>query len=314
VKVAIVGGAGGVGSSLAFDLLLLEQPFDVVLVDPRDGMVASHVLDLEQVLALGGTGSIRSGDPSDVVDADVVVLTAGVPLVANTSRHVYLEANAEILTRVASDLASVSSAWHGVMIVATNPVDPLCVLAHAALGVERTRIVGYTLNDTLRLRTGIGQALGVPVERVEAWVLGEHGDGCVPLFDRVLVDGGLVRLTAEQRESAESFLRTWYVRHVALNSGRTSTWTSGLGLSRMVAAIADGDDAVWPASVVLDGEYGIRGAALTVPVRLGPTGVQSIDEWQLEATQLESMRRAADIVVEATRSIDVTARDERLIP
>ncbi|MCR6679680.1 hypothetical protein NVV43_30135, partial [Escherichia marmotae] len=72
---------------------------------------------------------------------------------------------------------------------------------------------------------------------VDAWVLGEHGDACVPLFDRVRVGDGQVLLTPEVRAEAEEFLRTWYVRHVALDSGRSSTWTSGVGVAAMVDAV-----------------------------------------------------------------------------
>ena len=102
-------------------------------------------------------------------------------------------------------------------------------------------------------------------------MLGEHGELSVPLRDHVCVDGADVHPTAAQLADAERYLRTWYPRHVALDSGRSSTWTSGLGLSRMVAALG-GEGELWPASVVLDGEYGIVGAAVTVPVTLARGG------------------------------------------
>ena len=112
-------------------------------------------------------------------------------------------------------------------------------------GLDRRRILGYTINDSLRLRTGLARALGVAPGSVDAWAIGEHGDLSVPLFDRVTVNGEPVRPTAEQAAAAEEYLRTWYVTHVALDSGRSSTWTSGLGLARMVAAL-DGDGELWP--------------------------------------------------------------------
>jgi malate/lactate dehydrogenase len=98
MKVAIVGGGGGVGASTAFNLLLLPGEHDVVLVDCREEMVTSHVMDLGQVLESGGTGSIRGGDPGDALDADVVVLTASAPLTVNASRLEYLVANADIVS------------------------------------------------------------------------------------------------------------------------------------------------------------------------------------------------------------------------
>jgi malate dehydrogenase len=303
-KVTIIGGAGGVGASAAFNVLL-GGGCDVVLVDARPNMVVSHVLDLEQTLELGAGRSVRAGDDGDIVDADVVVVTAGAPFVVNTSRLVYLERHAAIVHDLADRLLAAADAWQGVLVMVTNPVDPLCTLLWRRTGLDRRRIIGYTLNDTLRLRTGIGRALGVSAGTVDAWVLGEHGDASVPLFDRVRVAGEPVELTPEQQTAAEEFLRTWYVRHVALDSGRSSTWTSGLGVARLVDAILRPAPALWPASVVLAGEYGIDGASVGVPVSLGPGGVEEIHEWELAPENLAALQRSAVLVREATDRIDV---------
>jgi malate dehydrogenase len=289
--VAIAGGAGGVGSSLAFNLLLRPEPYDVLVVDRRPQKVLSHVMDLEQVLALGGGRSVRPGILDDLPRADVVVVCAAVPLTANTSRAVYLKGNAEIVGGIASRLAG----WPGVLIMVTNPVDPLCTWVVRRFGLDRRRVLGYTLNDTLRLRSAIAGLVGAPAADVRAYVLGEHGDAAVPVFSRVTVGGEPVALDAEARTQAETFVRTWYRRHVALDSRRSSTWTSGAGAARMVAALA-GQPEPWPASVALDGEYGIHDASVTVPVALGPAGVERIHEWELADDELAALRRAADSV------------------
>jgi malate/lactate dehydrogenase len=300
-RVAIAGGAGGVGSSLAFNLLLHPEPFDVVVVDRRPEKVRSHVMDLEQVLALGSGRSVRAGGVEELAGADVAVVCAATPLTANTSRRVYLHANAAIVAELADRLEG----WPGVLVMITNPVDPLCTLAHRLLGGDRRRVLGYTLNDSLRLRTAVGAALGVPAGAVDAWVLGEHGDGAVPIFSRVGAHGAPVTLTAPQRDAAEAFVRTWYQRHVALDSGRSSTWTSGAGAARMVAALAGGDPAPWVAAVTLAGEYGVDGVALTVPVRLGPGGAEEILDWELDAGERTAMQHAADAVRTAVDSLSL---------
>jgi malate/lactate dehydrogenase len=264
-------------------------------------MVTSHVMDLEQVLEQGGTGSIRGGDQPDVLDADVVVVAASAPLTVNVSRLDYLLANAEIVEELVAVLAG-AGRWPGTLVVVTNPVDPLCTWIQRRTGIDRTRVLGYTLNDSLRLRTGIAKALRVDPGTVDAWVLGEHGDVCVPLFDRVRVGDGAVLLTPEMRAEAAEFLRTWYVRHVALDSGRSSTWTSGVGIAAMVDAVANGADELWPVSLVLEGEYGVEGVALSVPVSLRD-GAASINEWQLSAEEQDAFQRAAELVREATERV-----------
>jgi malate dehydrogenase len=300
MKVTIAGGAGGVGASTAFNLVLMRSGHEIVLVDARPEMITSHVMDLEQVLELSPGCSVRGGDASDVRDADVVVLLSATPLTVGTSRLEYLAGNALVADELADALAP---GWDGVLVVVTNPVDPLVTRLQQRTGLDRRRVLGYTLNDSLRFRTGLTKALGVPAGTVDAWVLGEHGDLSVPLFDRVDVGGARARPTAAQAARAEEYLRTWYVRHVALDSGRSSTWTSGLGVARMISAVA-GEGELWPASVVLDGEYGIEGVAVTVPVTIGPGGAAEIHEWDLDSRDLDALRAAAELVRAAVESID----------
>ena len=307
MKVVIIGGAGGVGSSAAFNLLLRGEPYDVVLVDLNPNMIASHVMDLEQTLVLGAASSVRGGAEHEVFDSDVVVVTASVPLRLNSSRLVFLNDNAAIVNRIGDLLVKAGPDWGGVLLIVTNPVDPLCTWIQRRTGLDRRRILGYTLNDSLRLRTGISHALDAAPQSIDAWVIGEHGDSCVPLFSRVKVAGAPVALTAEQRGKAEEFIRSWYVRHVALDSGRTSTWTSGLGVARMVASIAYGKGEMWPASVVLAGEYGIDGVSLSVPVSLGRRGVENIHEWEITPEERAALQVAAARVHEVTNTINVSS-------
>jgi malate/lactate dehydrogenase len=255
------------------------------------------------VLELSPGATVRVGRVAeDVPDADVVVLLSATPLTVGTSRLEYLDKNA----RIADELAGLLDAsWPGTLLVVTNPVDPLVTRLHRQTGLDRHRILGYTINDSLRLRTGLAKALGVMPGSVEAWVVGEHGDTAVPLFDRVRVDGVPVQLTPEQAAVAEEYFRTWYVRHVALDSGRSSTWTSGLGVARMVAAL-DGDGELWPASVVLAGEYGVAGVAVTVPVTIGRRAAQEIHAWDLAPADLAALRASAEVVRAATDGLETS--------
>ena len=285
---------------MAFNLLIGGGGFDVVMTDRRPEMVRSHVLDLEQVLEQGAPGTVREGNDDDIPRADILVVTAALPLTVNDSRMVYLDGNARIVTAVVDLLPD---DWAGVLLLVTNPVDPLCTIVQRRTRLDRRRVLGYTINDSLRLRTGIGRALGVTPGRITAWSIGEHGPLTVPLWDRVQLDGAGVTLDRAQREQVEDFVGNWYVRHVALDSGRSSTWTSGLGVARMVSAIANGDARPWTASVVLEGEYGISGVSLSVPVSLGPAGVGEIHEWELSAVQDSGIRKAADYVLDAVAAL-----------
>jgi malate/lactate dehydrogenase len=269
--VAIAGGAGGVGSSLAYSLLLRSEPFDVIVLDRRPNKVASHVMDLELVAG----GHVIAGGWDDVASADVLVICAATALTANTSRDVYLEENARIVDAVAERL----DGFAGAVVMVSNPVDPLTARLARTLG-DRMRVLGYTFNDTLRVRAAL------PGHR-DVWVLGEHGPGAVPIFSRVTPPP-----TPEEQAAATDFMRGWYRRHVALDPNRSSTWTSGAGLARLLAAMAAGDGEQWVASVLLDGEYGLRDVATGVPVTLDRTGVAAIQEWELAADELRQLTAA----------------------
>jgi len=308
VKVVIIGGAGGIGSSAAFNLLSAQGTYEIVLVDTRPNMITSHTMDLENALGLGTTAdTVRGGTPEDALDADVVVLSAAVPLRLNSSRSVFLADNARIVDECLAPLREAGADFRGLVLMLTNPVDPLLTWVHRQGWLPRERLIGYTLNDSLRLRTGIAFTLGVPPKDVDAWMLGEHGEGQVPLYSRVRVGGQPVELSGEQRSAAEEYVDTWYTKHVALDSGRTSTWTTGLGTARLVEAVATGSGTLLPACVVLDGEYGVHGSSLTVPVELGPEGVRRIAAWDLSAEEVTGMIRAADRVEAAVAELSAQA-------
>ncbi len=298
-RVAILGGGGGVGASTAFNLLLRPDPYDVTLIDAARHMALSHEMDLQHVIAQGASGTVAVGDVDAIAGADIVVLCASVPLTINRSRSVYLEGNVGILDELADTLRH----WDGLLIVVTNPVDHLTTWLVRRTGLPRERVLGYTLNDSIRLRSAIADRVGVDRTAVDAWMVGEHGDGAVALWDRVRVDGQPVAVADDDRTAISAELRDFYTRHVALDSGRSSTWTSGHGLARMVEALVVGDDQPWPASVVLRGEYGLQDVAVSVPVSLGPDGVRAIHEWPLSEQERTDLHAVAGQIATASSAL-----------
>lgn len=302
-KVTIFGGAGGIGSSVAFNLLRGRATYDIVIVDTKPNMVTSHVMDMQDMAGIDGFSTVRAGTAEDAADSDIVILSAAVPLRLNNSRSVFLNDNARIVNEIAVPL--IGSGWDGVLIMLTNPADALATWLHERTGFDRRKLLGYALNDSLRLRTGLGLALGVSPHRIEAWVLGEHGAGQVPLYDAVRVDGSPVQLDAAQRAIAREYIDSWYVTHVALDSGRTSTWSTGRGTALLVEAMLAESAQPVPVSVVLDGEYGTKGASVTVPALLGRAGVRDIVEWDLASAELDALRAGAETVRAAAESIEL---------
>ena len=272
VRIAIAGAGGGVGASVAFNLLTGPLDCDVVMADSRPSMLRSHLWDLEQVLEQRTTGTVREGALSDLASADVVVMAASAPLTVNESRMVYLADNARILAPL---LDALRDGWTGVLIVVTNPVDPLCTWALRRTGLDRRQVLGYTLNDSLapadrhrqaaprrprlgrrldarRARRGGGSAA---VSRAHQRKAGEsrraRGGRRAPVAERLVRAPRRTRLPPTPGH-----------RHGPRGWGSRGWW----------APLAGGDDELWTASVMLEGEYGIDGVSLSVPVRLGTGG------------------------------------------
>ncbi len=290
-RICVIGGGGTVGSAAAFRLAALGVAEEVALLDARANMAQSHAMDLEQAASvMSGTG-VRAGSWEDLAGAEIVIFAAGLPERNVTSRDEYLAGNLSIVREAAGHVATLCPA--AVVIVATNPVDVFTAAFAKLTGMDDRRFLGYSLNDTLRLRWAVARVLGVSARDVEALVLGEHGEMQVPLYDRISVRGRPVFLTAEQERDADASIRTWFATYQGLNSGRTSGWTSAVGLATVVGAIAKGGSEILPASAVLHGEYGVTGVSLGVPVRLGPRGVEEVVELPLTPAQSSAFQAAA---------------------
>ena len=145
------------------------------------------------------------------------------------------------------------------MVVATNPIDVFTGALPHWTGMPARRFVGFSRNDTVRLRWAVARALGVRAAEVGAVVLGEHGELQVPLLDRVTVGGQAAHLSAEQQAAVSRDIETWFSSYQGLQSGRTSGWVSGVGLGEVVGALLAASDDPIPCSAMLAGEYGLSG-------------------------------------------------------
>ncbi|HEX3784809.1 MAG TPA: hypothetical protein VHX38_34545 [Pseudonocardiaceae bacterium] len=294
-KVTIIGGSGGVGSALAYTLLTAAEPYDIILLGQRSQTVECHLMDLEGVAPFGAS-TVRSGGLDDLADSNVIVITASIPFLPSASRADFLSGNIEVLRPYFRALAELPSDWDGYIMVVTNPVDPLSTwLSHWAR-IDRHRILGYSWNDSLRLRVAVARVLGVNAARVVGWVIGEHGDTCVPLFDNISVDGNPVQLSSEQQHAVVLELQSWYRRWTALRVSRTTAWTTASGVAAMIRGLARSTTSHWCAAVRLDGEYDIDGVAVGMPISINADRVPRIRSLELAPPEIEALHRSADLV------------------
>jgi malate/lactate dehydrogenase len=294
-RIGIHGAAGAVGAATLF-ALAQGGARRFVLADAAAPRLACLQMDLEMLRAALPGLHVAGGGPQELAACDVVVACAATPHRDGTPRSAFFEENAAILAPLADALAA-SAASCRTLVLLSNPVDALATWLQGRLG-SRVRVVGHTLNDTLRLRVAIARVRGCDPTEVEAWSVGEHGPHAVPLLSRALVGGEPARLSAGERERVLAEVRGWYARWQEHATGTTSAWTSAWGAAALVRALRAGDARPWPVSTLLRGSYDVDGVCLTVPAMLAPDAPPRPLQWRVDAGERAGIAAAAAAVEE----------------
>jgi malate dehydrogenase len=300
-KLGIVGAAGSVGSAMAFVLGLAGLFDELALTDAKKNLLESQAIDLADCLGAASDVTVVGGDFEALAGSDVVIMTASVTTRQVSSRSEYLAANLQLAKTMASRLAKVCP--EAFLINATSPVDVLVMVLREALGWDRHRIMGFSANDSLLFRRAAAKVLGVSPTRVGGIVIGEYGETQVPLFSTLTLDGEKVSLSRSQETAVEKSLSDWYPRWQALDSGRSSAWTSSLSMLRTMEALL-GKKAKGPSdlinrpfaltgSVLVEGEYGLSGVSLGLPLTPGQGGWGSIIELDLLQSERARLKQSA---------------------
>lgn len=301
MKVSVIGAAGSVGAPAAFYIAASGLVDEMVLIDMRPNVVQQHAMDMSTAVSALNI-IVKAGDFADLAGSDVVINAAGLPQGLIADRMEMLPKNIPLVRDTALKIKEFCP--EAVVLTATNPVDPLNYATYLAGGFDRKRILGYSVNDSFRFRELVARAKGVKVSQVQATVIGEHGSTQVPLFSSARVDGQPVSFSKEEKQEILGEIPNILRRFEELQAGRTAGWTCAIGLASLIRAIRDDSGEVFPASIVLDGEYGQRGLSMSVPVKLGRTGVKEIEEWPLEPDEQAAFEKSAAALGAAARIVD----------
>ena len=292
-SVGIYGAAGGVGSTAAL-ALAHGGARRLVLSDVAAAQLACLTMDLELLGPMLPGLDARAGDLDALADCDAVVACASVPHRDGAPRAAFLEENLAVLAPLAEALERPGARCTTVVLV-SNPVDALATWLARRLG-ERVRVLGHTLNDTLRLRVAVARVRGADPADVEAWSVGEHGPHAVPLLSRARVGGVPAALTPAERAHVREEVGGWYARWQRHGTGRTSALSSGWGAAALVRALLGGDPRAWPVSTLLHGEYGVEGVCLSVPALLAPGEPPRPLAWKVDDEELAAIAGAAEAI------------------
>ena len=299
-KKATVVGAGNVGATTA--QRLYERGYiDVVLVDVVEDMPQGKALDIaESGPVLGVDAAITGSNGYDeTAGSDVVVVTAGIARKPGMSRDDLLFTNMKIVGSVVGEVVSRSP--DAALIVVSNPLDAMVQHAYSLAGLPKSRVVGMAgVLDTARFRTFLAQELGVSVKDVQAYVLGGHGDQMVPLTKYTTVGGVPISdlLSAEALERIVKRTQGGGGEIVALLKTGSAFYAPSAAVAEMVDAILLDQKRLLPCAALLEGEYGINGVYMGVPVILGAGGVERVVELDLTADEKAALDKSADAVRE----------------
>lgn len=303
-KVTVVG-AGNVGSSVAH-LLALKKLADVVMLDVAEGVAKGKALDIYHSSPIEGfdckiTGT---GDYEETIGSDVGVICAGSPRKPGMTREDLLKVNSTIVASVAKQLANKMP--EAVLIVVTNPLDAMAYVAMKASGFPRERVIGMAgVLDSARLRAYIAMSLGVSPSDVEALVLGSHGDSMVPVVSSANVKGIPITSLLARDKIAELVERTRNAGAEVLGLLKTGSayYAPASAVAEMVEAVLHDQKKILPCSVYLQGEYGVTGCFLGVPVKLGSGGVEEILEVELDAEEKRLLMASAEASKKLLKSL-----------
>jgi malate dehydrogenase len=309
-KVSVIG-AGMVGGAVA-QYLALRDYADIVLVDIVEGMPQGKALDLAEAGPVLGYDSQISGANGyeETAGSDVVVITSGIARKPGMSRDDLLRTNMGIVRSVTEQAALQSP--DAILIVVSNPLDAMCHVAFAAAGFPRERVIGMAgVLDSARFRTFIAEATDVSVEDVSAMVLGGHGDTMVPISRYSTVAGVPITqiLEPERVKALEERTANGGAEIVSLLKTGSAYQAPGASVVEMIDAILLDKRRILPCSVHLQGEYGIDGLFVGVPVKLGAGGVRQIIELSLQDDEKAALQRSAGAVRDLVAAMDRLAAE-----
>jgi len=305
-KVTVIG-AGNVGATTA-QRIAEAGLADVVLIDIVEGLPQGKGLDLAEAapVVAHDANVVGTNDYADTAGSDVIVVTSGLARQPGMSRDDLLTKNAGIVRSVVESAAAVSP--DAIIVVVTNPLDAMCHVALDASGFPRERVLGMAgVLDSARFRTFIARELGVSVEDTHAFVLGGHGDTMVPLSRYSTVAGVPITelLPADRVRALEERTANGGAEIVGLLKTGSAFYAPAAGAFEMVEAILLDRKRVLPCAVRLQGEFGVDGLFVGVPVVLGRSGMERVFEIELTDDERAAFQRSADAVREL---VEVLAR------
>ncbi|MCH3949957.1 MAG: L-lactate dehydrogenase [Acidaminococcus sp.] len=309
-KIAIIG-TGMVGSTSAYTIMEQGLFSEIVLVNAHRERAEGEAMDINHAMTFLSPMNIYAGGYDDIMDAAIIVITAGASQKVGETRLDLVKKNAAILGTIVPEIAKRD--YQGILLIVSNPVD---ILTHVALklsGFPRNRVFGSgTVLDTARLKYLIGEHLNVDYRGVQSYIIGEHGDSEIPVWSSAYVSGiplntfceirGFHEHQASMHRLAQSVKDSAYE---IIKRKKATYYGIAMAVRYICSAIVRNERSVLPVSCYLEGEYGLNDVTLSVPAIIGQTGIQKILPFSLNEEESAALHESARILKETADSLDL---------
>ena len=321
VRKAAMIGCGFVGSASAFSLMQSGLFSELVMIDADKERAEGEALDISHGVPFARPMKIYAGDYDDIVDASIIVITAGANQKPDETRLDLVHKNVDIFKQIIPEISKRNC--KGILLVVSNPVDILTYVAVKLSGFDENRVIGSgTVLDTARLKYQLGEHLGVDSRTIHAFIIGEHGDSEMAAWSSANVSGIPINTFCEMRghfhhqkamqEIADTVKNSAYE---IISKKRATYYGIAMSVKRICEAIIRDEKSILPISSIMHGEYGIEDVSLSMPAIVGKSGIEAkvpIVLNELERTKLEqSAETLKEIIQGLDLDIKVQVKDEK---
>jgi len=305
----VVVGAGSVGTTFAYSLLIRGLASQIVIIDINRDRAEGEAMDLNHGLPFAFPTKIWAGDYSDCKDSDIVVIAVDKGQKIEQSRLDLAQGNFELLKQIIPNVTEYTKDC--ILLMVTNPLDVMTYAALKLSGFPKNRIIGSgTILDTARLRYSLGEHLQVDPRNVHAYIIGEHGDSEVPVWSLANVAGiklrdycPICKVPYDHEVFNELFLKVRNAGYEIIKRKGRTNYAVALGMTKIVESILRDENAIATVSCLLEDYHGVSEICLSVPVVLNRNGVKEIIKLPLDEEEIASFQKSADIIRKVADSL-----------
>lgn len=303
-------GAGAVGSTCAYTLMLKGIFSEIALIDINRNKAEGDALDMNHGLCFTKSVKITAGGYEECADADMIIITAGAAQKQGETRLDLLKRNKVVFEGIIGAIKE-NAPHHPIMLVVSNPVDILTYVAYRLSGWEKRRVIGSgTVLDTSRLKYMLSLHTGLDAKSIHTYIVGEHGDSEVAAWSQTRIaglslDGYCTRGDCGRKTETGLLDDVRSAAYEIIDKKGATYYAIALAVARIAEAIVNDEHTILTVSGVLDGEYGLNGLCLSVPTVVCGGGIDRIIEVPFNGEETDALRKSAETLKNEIEALDL---------